>query len=438
MLTESSLSQSWEFAEEPDWTQPPPEPRPASGTGEADTVNWYLRHIAKVPLLKAPEERALCERIEAAQRALSAALLALPAAADRLAELAASVRRGMCDADDLLQSPEGRVLQPDDVARAITRLTGARRAAVALARVDTALCAKGLPATRRVELKRGAERVLASMTRTLADVPLHPALVERVAVAVTAETDGDRVRLVQARLEELRALKRQLMDANLRLVVSVARRYRHTSLSLLDLVQEGNLGLIKAVDKFQYRRGFKFSTYATWWIRQAVTRAIINSGRTVRLPVHLVEGLNRIAAARRALAGALGRDPTIQEISTRVGVPADRVARAIRAGVPLLSLDAPLSEATVLGDILPDSDAHSPDGPLLEQDRLRFVRRALDSLNERERFVLELRYGIGTHEHTLQEIAKRLGVTRERVRQIEGKALKRLRRRTGAGRPEAA
>jgi RNA polymerase primary sigma factor len=245
---------------------------------------------------------------------------------------------------------------------------------------------------------------------------------------------------VQVTLEALRELKARLMQANLRLVVSIAKRYRYTNLSLLDLVQEGNLGLIKAVDRFQYRRGFKFSTYATWWIRQAITRSIADTGRTIRLPVHVIESLNRIAAARVALVRELGRDPTIQEVAGRVRMPADKVMLVTRSATPLASLDAPVTEDAVFGEFVPDSGALSPEAPLMAEDTIRMVKTALESLNPRERTVLELRFGIvNAREHTLEEISERMGVSRERVRQIEKQALDRLRRRSvRSGRPRVA
>jgi len=427
---ELSPSEPWDFAEEPDWTRPLREPEAAPEGVEFDAVRLYFRQIARVPLLKGREERALCEQIEAAHSAVAAALLTVPSAARRVAELSAAVRSGTSKPDGLLQSPEGRPLPPREIAQALAGLARARRQAAALARVDTALAAKRLALTRRVEPQQRAERLLASMMRTLADVPLHPAFVESLAVDVAAGANGERVRRVQARLEQLRELKRRLMEANLRLVVSIAKRYRHTNLSLLDLVQEGNLGLMRAVDKFQYRRGFKFSTYATWWIRQAITRSIADTGRTIRLPVHVIESLNRVAAARRTLVKELGRDPTIQEISTHARIPAEKVMLVIRSGAPLVSLDAPVSEDAVFGEFVPDTGALSPEAPLLEEDSLRRAKLALESLRERERLVLELRYGIvNAREHTLQEVADRLGVSRERVRQIEKQAMERLRRR---------
>jgi RNA polymerase primary sigma factor len=282
-------------------------------------------------------------------------------------------------------------------------------------------------AERRLELRRQWERVLERLTQTVAAVPLRPAAVEAIAVDVARQANGQGTRRVRERLEALRALKRRLIEANLRLVVSIARRYQHTNVPLLDLVQEGNLGLIKAVDRFQYRRGFKFSTYATWWIRQAITRSIADTGRIVRLPAHAVEALNQIAAATRALAAELERDPTVEEIAARTGIPADKATLVIQSAAPLVSLDAPLVENVGLGDFLPAGTA-SPDAAVVEQDTVRRARRALESLSERERVVLELRYGIvNSREHTLQEIGDRLGLTRERVRQIEKRAMERLR-----------
>jgi RNA polymerase sigma factor (sigma-70 family) len=181
---------------------------------------------------------------------------------------------------------------------------------------------------------------------------------------------------------------------------------------LLDRVQEGNLGLMKAVNRFQYRRGFKFSTYAMWWIRQSVSRAIANSARTVRMPVHAGESLGRIMVARRTLADELGRNPTIQEIAQKTRMRAEKVTQLLQSGAPLLSLDAPISDDAVFGDLMADTGA-APDGPLLEEERQCQARAALASLRARERTVLELRYGITSGRgHTLQEIADRLNISR--------------------------
>jgi RNA polymerase primary sigma factor len=269
-------------------------------------------------------------------------------------------------------------------------------------------------------------------------VPLHPAVVEALAVDAVRCTGGEAVRRVRIRLDALLGLKRRLIEANLRLVVSVARRYRRTELSLLDLVQEGNLGLLKAVDRFQYRRGFRFSTYATWWIRQAITRAIAQTGRTVRLPVHTVEALDRIATARRTLLTLRGGDPSVDDVARHIGMPPDKVTRLLQSDAPLVSLDAPLAGDAVMGDLIADASATPPDVDLIERERLRQANAALESLGGRERRVLELRYGIANgREHTVQEIADQLGCTRDAARQIERRAINRLRRRRRWMRPRS-
>jgi RNA polymerase primary sigma factor len=399
---------------------------------ESDAVGAYLVQIARVPLLTSSEERALCRRIEEAEARLAAAVLAEPSLRRRIGDLSAAVGCGSTAPDDLLQSPEGRSLDANAVTKALLTLGRASRRAARLARIDEALAARELPSTCGQQLRRRADRLLDSIGRTLMDVPLRPALVEKFAGDAARRGNAEPSWRVQSRLEALLALKRQLIEANLRLVVSVARRYRRAHLSLLDLVQEGNLGLLKAVDRFQYRRGFKFSTYATWWIRQAISRAIAHTDRTVRLPVHKVESLNRIAAARRTLLRELGREPTAEDVARHVRMPPDKIARLLQSGAPLVSLDAPLAGEAVVRDLIADVSAASPDARLIEQERLSLANAALAFLSARERRVLELRYGIiNGHEQTHQEVADRLGCSREAVRQTERRAIARLRRRRG-------
>ena len=428
---------------------------------ELDLVRVYLSHVGKRKLLKAREEQELGLRIETARGEVQGALAPLPCAVQTLVSLADHVRAGTAPAAELILLPDGGELRPDNVAPVLAAFDKVRRTIRKLDESRRKCVDRRSSTSTRTAFRRTIAEGQAELGKRLSQLPLRPSLIDQI-VGQLREVDRafdaldalpraertaarraleDRVCLPRRRFCQAFAViaakeaavlepKRVLLESNLRLVISIAKRYMNRGLSLLDLIQEGNIGLMKAVDRFQFRRGFKFSTYATWWVRQGITRAIADYGRTIRLPVHVFDALGRLTRERRALAETLGRDPTTQELSEKLGLPPGKVELLLEAARQPASLEAPIgdSEETKLADLVRDVTSHSPEEVVIRSEMADEVERAMAPLTEREREVMRLRYGLGTdREYTLEEIGRRLSLTRERVRQIESKAVAKMR-----------
>ena len=437
-----------------------------------DPVRMYLTQMGEIPLLTREEEISLAKKIELTRMAFRRKVLENDFCMQQAVEMMQSVADGRIPFDRTMKISTAESMGKNTIIKrlpanlatvrkllelnqadwnlirdhkssqaarksAIDRMTQRRRRAVTL------LEELPLRTSRITPLKRKIESMVAKMESLTNDIRLRSKIMppdeleamkeelQGMIDLVTEQTEDLRFRVDNAHkvFKEYEEAKRHLADGNLRLVVSIAKKYRNRGLSFLDIIQEGNTGLMRAVDKYEYRRGYKFSTYATWWIRQAITRAIADHARTIRIPVHMIETMSKLRNISKKLLQDLGREPTIEEIADVAKMPVSEARRVMKISRHPISLDRPVgeSEDSYFGDFIEDEKAESPvmtaTGEMLK-DRIEAV---LKTLTYREREIIKLRYGIGDgYTYTLEEVGKIFKVTRERVRQVEAKAIRKL------------
>src|SRR5512142_1772334 len=413
-----------EFAEEEEEEEEPSPVEVAEAVeevGGADLVDTYLKSVGRFPMLKIEEEHEYVRRLEEGKAALKMIALSSPLAIPRVMALGANIKQGLVKALDVLRYPgEWNDSYEANFMRQYNRL----KRQVARRDMERATATMHEMSMSFREIEKMLKKLMALQKQIERG---NTAELEKLGIEERALRDM--VSRIEAEDIAVKQAKDELIKANLRLVVSIAKKYVNRGLTLLDLVQEGNIGLMKAADRYESGKGTKFSTYSTWWIRQRITRAILDQARTIRLPVHLIEESTRISRIYTKFMREKGREPAPEEVSKIMGLSVVRVNEILRAIQEPVSLETPiLSEEKELKDVIIDEKSISPFKTLENSEAANRIEQVLGSLTDREEKIIRMRFGIGVgSEHTLEEVGKFFNLTRERIRQIEIKALKKLR-----------